>query len=216
MRRRAICTWLPWPPRGAALIDGPRRDRSPTIRGTCRSGYQHSRIAISSADKAEAALIGDISRVGMDDTVAGEPLASAAFLAIWRTYFWIMWISIHEDLAKTEGVKLKLYSPVYLLSATVIVALGVNLVGGHLIVALVAIPAASARYISQTLLQFGFGRVWRHFGDRRNPRRQPLLLTYSADILTLQRASLQTTRDLTWKGGSIWPAASGNFYFAEM
>ncbi|HVB97812.1 MAG TPA: metal ABC transporter permease [Candidatus Dormibacteraeota bacterium] len=105
-------------------------------------------------DKAEAALIGDISHVGIYATLAAVILCSAASLAIWRTYSKIMLINIQEDLARTEGLNVKLYNLIYLLSIAIIVALGVDLVGGLMTAALVAIPAAAARNVSRNLFQY--------------------------------------------------------------
>lgn len=106
-------------------------------------------------DKAEAALVGDISKVGIYDTVASVVLGSMVVLIINRSYSKIMLINIHEDVAKTEGVDVKLYNLIYLSSIAVIVALGVDLVGGLMTAALVAIPAAAAKNVSRTLVQFG-------------------------------------------------------------
>ena len=106
-------------------------------------------------DKAEAALIGDISRVGLYETISAVILGSVVFIIVQRCYSQIMLISIHEDLAKTEGINVKLYNLIYLLAIAIIVALGVNLVGGLMTAALVAIPAAAARNVSRNLTQFG-------------------------------------------------------------
>lgn len=105
-------------------------------------------------DKAEAALIGDISRVGIHATVASVILGTMVFVAVKRCYPEIMLISIHEDLAKTEGINVKLYNLIYLSAIAIIVALGVDLVGGLMTAALVAIPAAAARNVSKTLAQY--------------------------------------------------------------
>jgi len=105
--------------------------------------------------KAEAALIGDISKVGVRETIASVILGAVVVIAVNRSYSRIVLISIHEDLAKTEGVNLKLYNLVYLLAIAIIVALGVDLVGGLMTAALVAIPAAAARNVSKTLVQYG-------------------------------------------------------------
>jgi zinc transport system permease protein len=106
-------------------------------------------------DKAEAALIGDISTVGVYGTIASVILGSVVFIAVNRSYSEVMLVSIHEDLAKTEGINVKLSNLIYLLSIAIIVALGVDLVGGLMTAALVAIPAAAARNVSKTLLQYG-------------------------------------------------------------
>ncbi len=113
-------------------------------------------------DKAEAALIGDISRVGPHETIAAVTLGASVFIVIMRCHSQIMLVSIHEDLAKIEGINVRLYNLIYLLAIAIIVALGVNLVGGLMTAALVAIPAAAARNVSRTLKQYslasaGFG-----------------------------------------------------------
>jgi zinc transport system permease protein len=106
-------------------------------------------------DKAEAALVGDISRVGFQETIAAVLLGSVVLIGVRHFYSEILLISIQEDLAKTEGINVKLYNLIYLLSIAIVVALGVDLVGGLMTAALVAIPAAAARNVSRTLLQYG-------------------------------------------------------------
>ncbi len=106
-------------------------------------------------DKAEAALIGDISKVGFYETLAATILGAAVFVVVNRCYSQIMLVSIHEDVARTEGLNVKFYNLVYLLAIAIIVALGVDLVGGLMTAALVAIPAAAARNVSRTLAQYG-------------------------------------------------------------
>lgn len=107
-------------------------------------------------DKAEAALLGDISAVGIYGTIAAVVLGSVVFFMVNRSYSQIMLINIQEDLAKTVGVNVRLYNLIYLLSIAIIVALGVDLVGGLMTAALVAIPAAAAKNVSRTLLEYGF------------------------------------------------------------
>ncbi len=106
-------------------------------------------------DKAEAALIGDISEVGIHATIAAVILGTIVLIAVNRSYSEIMLLSIHEDLAKTEGINIRLYNLLYLSAIAIIVALGVDLVGGLMTAALVAIPAAAAKNVSRTLAQYG-------------------------------------------------------------
>ncbi|HQT91367.1 MAG TPA: metal ABC transporter permease [Candidatus Kryptobacter bacterium] len=106
-------------------------------------------------DEAEAALVGNISKVGIYETLAAVILGSGVIIAVNRSYSKIMLINIQEDVAKTEGINVKLYNLIYLSSIAIIVALGVDLVGGLMTAALVAIPAAAARNVSRTLVQFG-------------------------------------------------------------
>ena len=110
-------------------------------------------------DKAEAALVGDISKVGLPATIASVVLSTIVFVVVKRFYPQIMLASIHEDLAKAEGVNVKLYNLIYLSAIAIIVALGVSLVGGLMTAALVAVPAAAARNFSRTLTQFGIAAV---------------------------------------------------------
>lgn len=106
-------------------------------------------------DKAEEALVGDISKVGPYATVAAVVLSTGVFLVVKRCYPEIVLISIHEDLGRTAGIPVQLYKLIYLAAIAVIVALGVCLVGGLMTAALVAVPAAAARNVSRTLRQFG-------------------------------------------------------------
>ncbi len=110
-------------------------------------------------NKAEAALIGDISKVGIYETIAAVVLGTAVFLVVNRSYPKIMLVSIHEDVAKVEGINVKLYNLIYLSSIAIVVALGVDLVGGLMTAALVAIPAAAGRNVSTKLAQFTLASV---------------------------------------------------------
>ena len=105
-------------------------------------------------EKAEAALVGDISKVGVYETLAAVILGSVVTVVVNRTYPKIMLINIHEDVARTEGINVKWYNLIYLSAIAVIVALGVDLVGGLMTAALVAIPAAAARNVSRTLTRY--------------------------------------------------------------
>lgn len=62
--------------------------------------------------------------------------------------------SISSDLAQTSGSNLKLNNALYLICIAVTVALGVRIVGGLMTAALLAIPACTARNISNNLAQY--------------------------------------------------------------
>ncbi len=104
--------------------------------------------------QAEEALIGDISKVSLGDTIILFPLCFFLFLVIKRIYPKMVLINISEDLAKSQGVDVKKYNFIYLFSIAITVALGVKLVGGLLTAALVAIPSATSRNLSRNLLQY--------------------------------------------------------------
>jgi len=105
-------------------------------------------------DEAEAALVGNIMNVSYKEAIASITLSSMVFLIVKISYNRIMLINIYEDVAKTEGIDVKLYNFLYLLSIAIIVAFGVNLVGGLMTAALVAIPAAASRNVSRSLGQY--------------------------------------------------------------
>ena len=67
-----------------------------------------------------------------------------------------MLASVSEDLAAVNRVNISKYNLVYLLAISIIVALGVKVVGSLLIGALVIIPAAASRLISSNMRQYIF------------------------------------------------------------
>jgi len=71
----------------------------------------------------------------------------------------LLLISISEDLAKSQGISLKKFQFLYLLSISVIVALGVKFVGGLLVAGLTALPAATARNLSKNLKEYFLGSI---------------------------------------------------------
>ena len=120
-------------------------------------------------EQAEIALVGDISKVGFWDTISVIVLCLFLLFLIKEIYPKITLINISEDLAKSEGIKVKKYNLFYLGAIAIIVALGVKVVGGLLTAALVAIPAATSRNLSKNLFQFSllgmlFGAISSLFG----------------------------------------------------
>jgi len=105
-------------------------------------------------EKAETALVGDITKVSFGETIITAILCLFIFLIIKKIYSQMVLINISEDLAKAEGINVKKYNFVYLFCIAIIVALGVKMVGGLLTAALVAIPAASSRNLSKNLFQY--------------------------------------------------------------
>lgn len=105
-------------------------------------------------EKAETALIGDITKVGFSDTCLTSVLCIFVFFTVRKIYPKMVLISISEDLAKSEKINVKKYNLIYLLAIAIIVALGVKLVGGLLTAALVTIPAATSRNLSKNLFQY--------------------------------------------------------------
>jgi len=107
-------------------------------------------------EKAEAALIGDISKIGRIDGWIAIFLAFISFFLILKIFPKLVLINISEDLAKVEQINLKIYNLLYLFTIAIMVGLGVKLVGGLLTAALVAIPSSSARNLAKNLFQYQF------------------------------------------------------------
>lgn len=108
-------------------------------------------------DQAEAALVGDISKVGARDTAVSVALSLAILVAVKRASPKFVLVNISEELAVAEGIDIKRYNLLYLFLIAVIVALGVRMVGGLLTAALVAIPPSAARNLARNLRQYTQG-----------------------------------------------------------
>lgn len=101
-------------------------------------------------------LVGDISNIGKLEGLIVILLCFFVFLLIRRMYQKILLISFSEDLAQAEGINIKKYQLLYLISISIIVALGVKFVGGLLVAGLTVLPAASARNLAKNLRIYKF------------------------------------------------------------
>ncbi len=107
-------------------------------------------------EEAETALIGDITKVSLGETLITALLCILVFILVKKIYSKMLLINISEDLAKAEKIDVKKYNLLYLFSIAILVALGVKMVGGLLTAALVAIPASTSRNLSRNLFQYNF------------------------------------------------------------
>ncbi len=109
--------------------------------------------------EAEAALVGDISKAGLWDTIFSVVASLAIIITVACTYKNLILGNISEELAASVGVSVKRYNLIYLFLIAVIVALGVKMVGGLLTAALVAIPPAAARNVGRNLREYTLGAM---------------------------------------------------------
>jgi len=107
-------------------------------------------------ERAEAALVGDISSIQFNDAVFSIALCLLVFFLVEKIYSKMILINISEDLAKSQKINVGKYNLIYLLLIALIVALGVKVVGGLLTAAIVAIPAATSRNLAKNLAQYKF------------------------------------------------------------
>ncbi|MGB9694015.1 MAG: metal ABC transporter permease [Fervidobacterium sp.] len=105
-------------------------------------------------EQAEAALVGDISNIQLNDAVFSIILCIIIFFVVKEIYSKMTLINISEDLAKSQKINVEKYNLVYLLLIALIVALGVKVVGGLLTAAIVAIPAVTSRNLAKTIAQY--------------------------------------------------------------
>jgi ABC-type Mn2+/Zn2+ transport system permease subunit len=110
-------------------------------------------------EQAETALVGDITKANLRETMVSVVAALFLFFTVRVIYPMLVLINISEDLAISEGINVKKFNLLYLLLIAVIVALGVKMVGGLLTAALVAIPASVARNLGRNLHQYAFGAM---------------------------------------------------------
>lgn len=104
--------------------------------------------------EAEEALVGNITKITFVETLVVVILSLLVFYILKWIYKKMVFINIYEDLARVEGINVSFFNLLYLLSIAVVVALSVYLVGGLITVALIAIPAASAKNISKNLVSY--------------------------------------------------------------
>ncbi len=135
-----------------------RRFSSDTLLGIlAHSALSVGMIVISMMDHFRTDmmyyLVGDILAISKDNiyTIGGvAALTAICLIFIWRD---LLSLTVHEDLAHTEGVKVNRIKITYMLLIAFLVAVALKVIGVLLITALMINPAAAARTISKTPLQ---------------------------------------------------------------
>lgn len=97
-----------------------------------------------------AYLFGDVLAVTMSDIAwiyGGGALVLATLVLIWRP---LLALTIHEELARAEGVPVLRVQIAFMLTLAVTVAIAMKVVGVLLIISLLIIPAAAVRGLSRT------------------------------------------------------------------
>jgi zinc transport system permease protein len=95
-------------------------------------------------------LFGDVLTVSKADVLTvwtGALAVLGIIIYLWRD---LIAISVHEDLAKAEGVNVPWVELVFMLTMAAMTAFAMKIVGLLLITALTVIPAAAARRIAKT------------------------------------------------------------------
>jgi len=93
-------------------------------------------------------LFGDILSVSWNDLTMigiGVGVVLVVLVFIWKP---LLSLTVHEELARVEGVNVALVSAVYTLLIAILVAIAMKIIGALLITSLLIIPAATARKFS--------------------------------------------------------------------
>lgn len=95
-------------------------------------------------------LFGDVLTVSRNDVITiwiGAIAVLAVIAYLWRD---LIAISVHEDLARAEGVNVQWVELVFLITMAAVTAFAMKIVGLLLITALTVIPAAAARRMANS------------------------------------------------------------------
>lgn len=144
---------------GAALLLALRRSRATLAEDTFLGIMAHSALALglvatSFLERVRVDLMGylfgDLLAVGAGDLVwiwAGGGIALAALAWLWRP---LLALTVHEDLARVDGIKVGPTRLGFMLLIALVVAIAMKIVGVVLVTALLIIPAAAVRRFAAT------------------------------------------------------------------
>jgi zinc transport system permease protein len=106
--------------------------------------------------KAYQALIGDISHISTSAVVLSVCISLIIFFITKKLYYELVLTSISRDVACSEGINVTRNSFIYLTAISLMVALGVRMVGGLMTAALIAIPAGTSTNLSKNIFQYAY------------------------------------------------------------
>ncbi len=95
-------------------------------------------------------LYGDILAVNEIDLIWIYGVDCLVFLTLIKSWRQILSITIHEDLAKVEGISVTKFKWILVILMAIIFAVAMKLIGILLITALLIIPASTARQVAKT------------------------------------------------------------------
>jgi ABC-type Mn2+/Zn2+ transport system permease subunit len=110
-------------------------------------------LIIPKAELLEA-LFGDITKVTILDTVTAVSISLIALFLTKMIYKKLILTMISEDLAISKGINVGRINLLYLLLVSVVVAVGIKIVGTLLVGFLVVVPGAAAKNVSTDLFRY--------------------------------------------------------------
>jgi ABC-type Mn2+/Zn2+ transport system permease subunit len=111
-------------------------------------------VMIPSLDALEEALFGDITTVTAIDAVAAVAISAVAVLLTKMIYKKLVLGMISEELAISKGINIEQINLLYLLLVSLVVAVGIKIIGTLLVGFLVVVPAAAAKNVSTDLFRY--------------------------------------------------------------
>ncbi|MGS2723483.1 zinc ABC transporter permease subunit ZnuB [Porticoccus sp. GXU_MW_L64] len=107
----------------------------------------------------ETLLFGDLLAVTRGDLLMIASVALVVVAALWKLWRPLLAITIHEDLARVEGVPATAVRTTLMLLIALTIAIAMKVVGALLVTALLVIPAATARRMAHSPEQMAVGAV---------------------------------------------------------
>jgi ABC-type Mn2+/Zn2+ transport system permease subunit len=101
------------------------------------------------------ALFGDIAKVALLDAVLAVAISIPVVLLTRLIYRRVVLSLLSEELARSTGIHVARANLLYLFLVTLVVALGIKIVGTILVGALVIVPAAAMKSVSSNLARYG-------------------------------------------------------------
>ncbi len=105
-------------------------------------------------DALEAALFGDISQVTLMSAGVAAIVCVAAIVLTKLIYDKLILVMISEDLAVSKGINVAKTNLLYLFLVSVVVAIGIQIVGTLLVGFLVIVPAIAAKSLSTRMKRY--------------------------------------------------------------
>jgi ABC-type Mn2+/Zn2+ transport system permease subunit len=102
----------------------------------------------------EEALFGDISQITLLGTIAAAAISVAAILLTKLIYNRLVLAMISEDLAVSKGINIARTNLLYLFLVSVVVAVGIQIVGTLLVGFLVIVPAIAAKTLGSNMAKY--------------------------------------------------------------
>lgn len=110
-------------------------------------------LIIPEAELLEA-LFGDITKVTIWETAAAIAISAVAYVLARMIYRKLVLSMISEELAVSKGINVNKINLLYLMLVSLVVAVGIRIVGTLLVGFLVIVPAAAAKNLSNDLFKY--------------------------------------------------------------